>query len=635
VVRRGGSKRGHGRVAFCKPEGAARREGASGRERGERRNRAGNGDEFFGATEAGSGAEKSFGVGMARAAKNFGDRALLDDSPGVHDGDAVGDLRDDAEIVRDEKERKLEFAAKILQQRENLLLHGDVECGGRLVGDEHAGAGGESHGDQDALAETAGKLVGILASAEGRIGHGGASERIQNAAAEIGGGDVRLVDADGFLDLRADAKDGIERGHRLLKNHRDAAPAKSAKLRRGGGEKIRASGSGCGGVEPGFAGVARAVGSEAHQGERENRLAGAGLADDAERFAGGEREGNVVDRANPAIERGKLDREAANVEARHHRDIITARGTRGEDLRYRLRMANFECPLCKAATDTAGKTRYCPKCGWNKRQAVEQLRFSQRMFPVVIVLGLVLTALFVRNAAKQNERAYWIIVAVPAVVYAVALISVRRNLRRLESVPDLPAPAGSGAKPEAGGGAVAAGGAGAGGERAHFAPTAEDEALVRTPRPRATQLTARAKRSLGFIAFAVCTFEAILIWQLYRAWAHTHSFAAFERKEWALAGLVVLLALLPLSTWRAVGRERELVENGEVALGRVTKKWNTRDGTTIFYEFQDMRGETHKHSGMDYSRRLEIGMAVPVFYDRENAKQQVAACGALYEVRRN
>ena len=65
-------------------------------------------------------------------------RRLLDDPPGVHHGDAVGHLGDDAEVVRDEQQRQVELLLQLAQQVENLRLDRDVERRRRLVGDDAA-----------------------------------------------------------------------------------------------------------------------------------------------------------------------------------------------------------------------------------------------------------------------------------------------------------------------------------------------------------------------------------------------------------------------------------------------------------------------------------------------------------------
>lgn len=279
-------------------------------------------------------------------------------------------------------------------------------------------------------------------------------------------------------------------------------------------------------------------------------------------------------------------------------------------------MANVECPLCHSETDTAGKQRYCPRCGWNKKEAAQQLRVSLRLMPVAIVAAVLAVVVFGKTAPKQSAALYLLVIGVPTVVYLFAYVSVKRAMSKLASVPDL-------APRER-----------VGGETANplMEPSPRDQALLRTSRPREVQMSARGKKSLGIIVALVGVFEAVLIWQLHRLWAMSHSFAGYERKDWALVGLVVLLVLLPLSTWRTMARERDLLEDGELTMGRVLKKWNTRDGATVFYEFQDASGQAHKHSGMDYSRTLEIGMPLAVFYDRDNPRRQVAACSALHEV---
>ena len=109
--------------------------------------------------------------------------------PGIRDGDAVRDLRNDAEIVRNKKQSKAEIAAQLREQFENLLLHGDVERGRWLIGNQEARrfpfVTGKGHGDHRALAQAAGKLMRKLARTHRRLGHGGAFERFHNAAIDF------------------------------------------------------------------------------------------------------------------------------------------------------------------------------------------------------------------------------------------------------------------------------------------------------------------------------------------------------------------------------------------------------------------------------------------------------------------
>ena len=73
------------------------------------------------------------------------DVGLLDDLALVHDGDPVGEVGDHAHVVRDQHDRGAELVAAAAQQVEDLGLHGDVEGGGRLVGDDDPGLEHQRH----------------------------------------------------------------------------------------------------------------------------------------------------------------------------------------------------------------------------------------------------------------------------------------------------------------------------------------------------------------------------------------------------------------------------------------------------------------------------------------------------------
>ena len=83
----------------------------------------------------------------------------LDDPARVHDRDPVGATGDDPEVVGDQDHRHAEPLAEVVEQFEDLLLDGDVEGGGRLVGDQQLRLAGQRHGDHDPLAHAAGELV--------------------------------------------------------------------------------------------------------------------------------------------------------------------------------------------------------------------------------------------------------------------------------------------------------------------------------------------------------------------------------------------------------------------------------------------------------------------------------------------
>ena len=86
---------------------------------------------------------------------------------------------------------------QLLQQRKDLRLHGDVERGGRLVGDEQIGLVGERHGDHHALALAAGELVRIAREPRRRIGDADLGEQLERARARRLAGQA-LMQQQGF-----------------------------------------------------------------------------------------------------------------------------------------------------------------------------------------------------------------------------------------------------------------------------------------------------------------------------------------------------------------------------------------------------------------------------------------------------
>ncbi len=99
---------------------------------------------------------------MARAFEQAVDVGLLDDLAGIHHHDALRGLGHHAHCMGDQHDRHAEAFLHVLQQVEDLRLDGDVECCGRLVGDDELGLAGQRHRDHDALAHAAGELMRIV-----------------------------------------------------------------------------------------------------------------------------------------------------------------------------------------------------------------------------------------------------------------------------------------------------------------------------------------------------------------------------------------------------------------------------------------------------------------------------------------
>ena len=80
--------------------------------------------------------EQRLRVGVRRHLEERARIGRLDDTTGVHDLYTVTGSRDDAQIVRNEQRRGVEFLAQRGDEIEHLRLDGHIERRGRLVGDE-------------------------------------------------------------------------------------------------------------------------------------------------------------------------------------------------------------------------------------------------------------------------------------------------------------------------------------------------------------------------------------------------------------------------------------------------------------------------------------------------------------------
>jgi hypothetical protein len=282
-------------------------------------------------------------------------------------------------------------------------------------------------------------------------------------------------------------------------------------------------------------------------------------------------------------------------------------------------MSKPDCPMCHAPSVSAGKLRYCAQCGWQKDQTEKQLRLNLKMVPIAFgVMTLILLALFARSGVRtQNGWLIAFFLTFPLIALVVSYVVTKRNLKFLLAQPPPTASAASASK--AGAAALA-----------EISP--QYQALLKTAPPRRLRMSRRGKFNLSLTLIVLLIFAGIMTVQLYRAWAAAHLFAEFRFREWGMAGFAVLLLLMLVWQWRVVDRERDLLVNGEVTAARITEKFGARNASAIKYEFEDFAGHKQVKIGTDYTQRLEVGMNVPVFYDRENPNRQVPACGTFHEV---
>jgi molybdopterin converting factor small subunit len=271
--------------------------------------------------QIGHGMQQAARVRMSRGVKDFLFGTQLDDASGIHHGYAVGDLRDHRQIVGDEKHGKAELGTEVGEQSENLGLNRDIEGGGGLVRDEQLWVVHNRHGNHDALAHASGELVRIVAGATAGIRDGDVVHRVHGPLPRS----LRrygVVRQESLRDLVANAHDGIESGHGLLKDHGDA---RAAELPHGA---VRKRGEVAGRAVFGEQDVAGDAGlrrKQPHDGEGGDRFSGAGFADQPKDFAGSDGEAEVAHRcqgpcrgSRSRLCSGKLYVQVANVEKREH-----------------------------------------------------------------------------------------------------------------------------------------------------------------------------------------------------------------------------------------------------------------------------------------------------------------------------
>ncbi len=295
---------------------AAGREGACVRQVAQIGRRTRNGDKARATRALVHGrTQQALGIGMQRRPHHVRHRSLLDEAPGIHDGDAVGDFAGDAEIVGDEDHAHAELLLDLAQQQQDLDLHRGIERRCRLVGEQELGAARKGDRDHRALAQSARQFVRIgVEPAPGR-GHLHQFEEIQRPLPRLSAADT-LVAADGLGDLPADREDWIERGHRLLEDHRHERPEQVGHHLLGGGDHV-------GSAEHERARYDRLGGRiEPHDGPQRHRLARPALAQDAENLARPQLEVDAVDGMNRVGAGHELDAQLP----RAHQQVVAHSG---------------------------------------------------------------------------------------------------------------------------------------------------------------------------------------------------------------------------------------------------------------------------------------------------------------------
>ena len=134
---------------------------------------------------------------------------------------------DQGQVVGDQQHGHVVFALQFAQKTQDLSLHGHIEGGGGLVGDQQLGLAGQRHGDHDPLALPAGELVGIGLHALGRRGDTDPVQQFHHLRS-CGLRVQTTVQAQTLGDLVTHAKHGVQAGHGFLEDHCNLAATQLA-----------------------------------------------------------------------------------------------------------------------------------------------------------------------------------------------------------------------------------------------------------------------------------------------------------------------------------------------------------------------------------------------------------------------
>ena len=152
---------------------------------------------------------QGLGIGMRRLFEHLGDRRRLDNAARIHDCNPIDELGHDTEVMRDEQDRQPHGVAELAKQAEDLRLHRDIECGGRLIRNQHLRPAGQRDGDHDPLAHSAGQLMRIGAELQRRVRNPDQFEQFPRPSCQRVAGKL-FVNPDRFLDLLADFHDRVQ-----------------------------------------------------------------------------------------------------------------------------------------------------------------------------------------------------------------------------------------------------------------------------------------------------------------------------------------------------------------------------------------------------------------------------------------
>jgi hypothetical protein len=261
---------------------------------------------------------------------------------------------------------------------------------------------------------------------------------------------------------------------------------------------------------------------------------------------------------------------------------------------------------------------YCPQCGWNRDVAEKQTRLLLRLLPALVILfdAPLIVWIFVGHAEAPMLAALAGIAIVPAIL---VVLVVKGKIRLGASGPKKA----DAVLSRAGTTQIAA---------PNEEVAEQYKLLAELPRPRPVRMSRQGKMNVVVISIALIAFAAALIAMSVMQPAAGRSNATPLPRPVIFVLPIGLVILIMFVMQRALERQYKLLVYGELAMARVTKQWIARNGHGIRYEFTTPAGENFSRMTSDSTRQLFEGMTVPIFFDQQQPKKQVALCASFYEI---
>ena len=134
----------------------------------------------------------------------------------------------------DQEQRHAALALQPQQQFQDLRLHGYIECGGGLVGDQQLGTAGKRHRDHDALRHATRELMRKCSEPRLRIRDLDLAQELERTRPAQPGARTFLVgtvDAQRLHQLESNGVAGIQARMRILEDHGDLLAHQFSALR--------------------------------------------------------------------------------------------------------------------------------------------------------------------------------------------------------------------------------------------------------------------------------------------------------------------------------------------------------------------------------------------------------------------